>query len=122
MMWHLGHHRLVNQPIMFSPSDYGERSALSNLQSLHTLECQGDWRNFRRHLACIPMKNLRIVKSGDREVIKSLLTSGHPTHLSNSRSYASYVLHTMIITPPVYTSYGTLPESGQRHIGTVRPE
>ena len=62
-------------------ADKGSYEALSNLQSLHTLECQADWQNFRRHLACIPMKNLRILRCSDSEVIKSLLTSDPPVQL-----------------------------------------
>ena len=58
---------------------YGEDnvsySALSNLQSLHTLECKTNWIYVKRHLACIPMKNLRILKSDDLEVIKALSTT-----------------------------------------------
>ena len=52
--------------------EYGDKvsyGALSNLQSLHALECYEDWDHFRRHLACIPMKNLRILKGSDSEVI-----------------------------------------------------
>ena len=56
-------------------------SALSNLQSLHTLESKRNWIYVRRHLACIPMKNLRILKSSDLEVIKALLTTDPPIQL-----------------------------------------
>ena len=55
--------------------EYGDKvsyGALSNLQSLHTLECYyEDWDHFRRHLACIPMKNLRILKGSDSDVGKT---------------------------------------------------
>jgi hypothetical protein len=49
--------------------------ALSNLQSLHTLECERDWIYVKHHLACIPMENLQILKSGDLEVIEALSTA-----------------------------------------------
>jgi hypothetical protein len=55
--------------------------ALSHLQSLHTLECEEDRRYFRQHLACIPMKNLRILKSSDVEVTEALLTTDPPVQL-----------------------------------------
>jgi hypothetical protein len=55
--------------------------ALSNLQSLHTLECQEDWGHFRRHLACIPMEDLRNLMSGDFEVTNALLTSDPPVQI-----------------------------------------
>jgi hypothetical protein len=54
---------------------------LSHLQSLHTLECEENRRYFRRHLACIPMKNLRILKSSDLEVIEALSTTDPPVQL-----------------------------------------
>ena len=60
---------------------YGGRTAyggLSNLQSLHTLECHEDNAEFSRSLACISMKNLRILKSSDFNVIQALLTT-YPT-------------------------------------------
>ena len=50
-------------------------SALSNLQSLHTLECLEDWERFSFHLAYIPMKNLRILKTSDLKVIEILLST-----------------------------------------------
>ena len=55
--------------------------ALSNLQSLHTLECEEDWYQFQRGLACIPVKNLRILKSSDLEVIEALLITDPPVQL-----------------------------------------
>jgi hypothetical protein len=55
--------------------------ALSNLQSLRMLDCQANSCHFRRHLACISMKNLRILKSSDFEVIKVLLTTDPPVQL-----------------------------------------
>jgi hypothetical protein len=65
--------------------DYGDNvsySALSNLQSLHTLECDEDrGHHFKRHLACIPMKNLRVLKGDDSEVITALSTSDPPVQL-----------------------------------------
>ena len=80
---------------IFHDHHYADKAsyALSNLQSLHTLECEGDWKNFRRHLACIPMKNLRILKSSDSEVIKALLTSDPPVQLKElSLHYDDYSL------------------------------
>ena len=65
----------------YDSSDKVPYGALSNLQSLHTLQCEKNWINFRRHLACIPMKSLRILKSSDPEVVKSLLTSDPPVQL-----------------------------------------
>ena len=61
-------------------------SFLSNLQSLHTIECHqedGDSEDdyFSRHLACISMKNLRILKSGGLAVTKALLTFDPPVQL-----------------------------------------
>jgi hypothetical protein len=65
--------------------DYGDKvsySALSNLQSLHTLECNEDrGHHFKRHLACIPMKNLRVLKGDDSEVITALSTFDPPVQL-----------------------------------------
>jgi hypothetical protein len=62
-----------------SDSDEG---ALSNLQSLHTLECEKNYLSiFGRHLACIPMKNLQILKSSDWAVTKALLTTDPPVQL-----------------------------------------
>jgi hypothetical protein len=55
--------------------------ALSHLQSLHTLECEEDRRCVGQHLACIPMKNLRILKSSDDEVTEALLTTDPPVQL-----------------------------------------
>ena len=55
--------------------------ALSNLQSLHTLECIHNYFNAQRQLACIPMKNLRILKSYDWEVTKAFLTTDPPVQL-----------------------------------------
>ena len=55
--------------------------ALSNLQSLHTLECKEDLPYSERQLACIPMKNLWILKSGDRVVTKTFLTTDPPVQL-----------------------------------------
>ena len=59
--------------------------ALSNLQSLHTLECEGNWNYVKRHLACIPMKNLRILKSSDLEVIVAFLTTDPSVQLKELR-------------------------------------
>ena len=56
-------------------------SAFSNLQSLHTLVCQEDWPCFESHLACISMKNLRILKSSDEKVIEALLTTNPSVQL-----------------------------------------
>ena len=58
-------------------------NALSNLQSLHTLECNDDCNcpDFSRHLACIPLKNLRILNSSAPEVIEALSTSDPPVQL-----------------------------------------
>ena len=57
--------------------------ALSNLKSLHTLKCVENWwsLSFERHLACIPMKNLRILKSSDMAVTKAFLTTEPPVQL-----------------------------------------
>ena len=55
--------------------DEESHSTLSNLQSLHTLDCQEDGNSFSRHLACVSMKNLRILKSSDFKVIEALLTT-----------------------------------------------
>ena len=55
--------------------------ALSNLQSLHTLECEEEWNYFKDHLACIPKKNLRILKGNDSKVIEALLTTDPPVQL-----------------------------------------
>jgi hypothetical protein len=65
------------------PGPWGKAShgALSNLQSLHTLECDDNGTFFRRHLACIPMKNLRILKSSEMEVTWALLTTDPPVQL-----------------------------------------
>ena len=60
-------------------------SSLSNLQSLHTLEYHySGWKDskyFNRHLACIPMNNLRILKSSEWAVTEALLTSDPPVQL-----------------------------------------
>ena len=68
--------------------EYGDTSsrleaygALSNLQFLHTLDCQKDGTQFKRQLACIPMKILRILKSSDFEVIKAFLKTDPPVQL-----------------------------------------
>ena len=61
--------------------DDASYGALSNLQSLHTLECERDAPYFRRYLVCIPMKNLRILKSSELEVIKALFTIDPPVQL-----------------------------------------
>jgi hypothetical protein len=55
--------------------------ALSNLQSLHTLECVNNRGGFACYLALIPMRNLRILKSGDIEVTEVLLTSDPPAQM-----------------------------------------
>ena len=55
--------------------------ALSNLQSLRTLECVGNSHCFEHHLACIPMENLRILISHDMAVTKALLTTNPPIQL-----------------------------------------
>jgi len=65
---------------------YGDKisyasGALANLQSLHTLECDHNCNGLKRDLACISMKNLRILKSGDLEVIKALLATDPPVQL-----------------------------------------
>ena len=79
-------------------TQYGDEvsyGALSNLRSLHTLECEGDWKHFKRHLACISMKNLRILKSRDWEVVKALLTTDPPVQLKElwlTRRYRRYSL------------------------------
>ena len=49
-------------------------NALSNLKSLHTLECDDNYFHSRHYFARIPMKNLRILKGSDLEVINALLT------------------------------------------------
>jgi hypothetical protein len=67
--------------------------ALSNLQSLHTLECTEDSVYFSFHLACISMKNLRILKSSDLKVIEVLLKADPPAQLKElwfTRSYRGY--------------------------------
>ena len=56
----------------------GEKVSYGALSNLHTPECRGDGSSFSRYLACIPMKNLRILKSDDFKVIESLLTT-HPS-------------------------------------------
>ena len=56
-------------------------NALSNLQSLHTLKCDGNHFHSRRYFAGIPMKNLRILKGSDLEVINALSTSDPPVQL-----------------------------------------
>ena len=47
----------------------------------HTLICDGDFPYSERYLACIPMKNLRILKSEVREVTKTFLTTVPPVQL-----------------------------------------
>ena len=59
---------------------FGRFGALSNLQCLHTLECKHDWL-FASYLACIPMKNLRILKTDELEVIEVLLATDPPVQL-----------------------------------------
>ena len=64
--------------------------ALSNLQSLHTLECEEDFFHSERHFACIPMKKLRILKSGDVEVTKAFLKTDPPVQLKELHLNHSY--------------------------------
>ena len=65
--------------------------ALSNLQSLHTLECEEDGvLGNRRHLAFIPMKNLRILKSSETEVIWALLTTDPPVQQTPTQGVVAY--------------------------------
>ena len=56
-------------------------SALSNLQSLHTLECKDDLSRFKSHLAGIPTKNLRILKTNEFDIIEVLLAADPPVQL-----------------------------------------
>ena len=55
--------------------------ALSNLQSLHTLECSEDGLHFRHYLGYISMENLRILKSGDLQVTHTMLLTSDPSIL-----------------------------------------
>ena len=64
--------------------------ALSNLQSLHTLDCMHDYVHSQRHLASIPMKALRILRSNDWEVTKAVLTADPPVQLKKLQLYHDF--------------------------------
>jgi hypothetical protein len=72
------------QTLCCKDGGYGDKvsyDALSNLRSLHTLECGYDGNHFEHHLASIPINNLRVLKNCDSQVIKLFLTSDPPVQL-----------------------------------------
>lgn len=74
-------------------------SAPSNLQSLHTLGCEGDLCFFGRYLACISMKNFRILESSEKAVTEALLTTDLPVQLKE--------LYLTVSTMSTISCYGT---------------